>query len=433
MRGLDSGQAARLYAQAARQTKVGVPPEHLRHSLYREWVAAAAKAGLPELDHPFVGPRRNGVFYNYVTAGKDARREDSYTAYLEPVLRAACKGRVKVVQGATVVKLRVAAKSRKPFRGLCDQPRRKGSCRCKNGVRAENVRYVRGVKYVLDGDKETVLKLRAKREVFVSAGPYGSPKLLQLSGIGTGASLNPVGIKVRVNVPVGRRAQGKALSIALALYRGRPLGVENDPSQINKKTKMQWRRGHGGPLGISQVALTGFFEKSALLEMLQIGTVPQLVGVPHFLSICLQNPLSFGTLGLQGKDPFLPPKVELNYLGKQEEVVQLLACTKKLREVTAQLAPDILATEVMPGNATLDEVYIRATAGNAYHMVGGCAVGSVLEEDLRVKGFDNLRVVDSSSIPVMPPFSGPMSSVYVLAEQAAQLVEEEYGCTKLRG
>ena len=62
------------------------------------------------------------------------------------------------------------------------------------------------------------------------------------------------------------------------------------------------------------------------------------------------------------------------------------------------------------------------SASNAFHFVGGCGVGRVVDGELRVKGFDNLRVVDASVIPDMPDDAGPMASVYMLAELLSEKV-----------
>lgn len=69
-----------------------------------------------------------------------------------------------------------------------------------------------------------------------------------------------------------------------------------------------------------------------------------------------------------------------------------------------------------------DDVQARLSTQNAYHFVGGCQVGEVIDEYARVLGFQNLRVVDSSSIPNIPSFAGPASSVYMLAEWVAELI-----------
>ena len=59
---------------------------------------------------------------------------------------------------------------------------------------------------------------------------------------------------------------------------------------------------------------------------------------------------------------------------------------------------------------------VQETTVNGNHFVGTCGIGRVVGPDLKVMGFSNLRVVDASAIPEMPPNSGPLASVYLLAE-----------------
>jgi choline dehydrogenase len=68
------------------------------------------------------------------------------------------------------------------------------------------------------------------------------------------------------------------------------------------------------------------------------------------------------------------------------------------------------------------EQVARDTTINGYHFVGGCAVGSVLDADLKVKGVRSLRVVDASAIPGIPQNAGPSPSVFMLAEHAAERI-----------
>ena len=68
---------------------------------------------------------------------------------------------------------------------------------------------------------------------------------------------------------------------------------------------------------------------------------------------------------------------------------------------------------------------VRERTVNGNHFVGACAVGTVLDENLKVFGFDNLRVVDASAIPDMPPNAGPAASVYMLAEHVAERIVAE--------
>lgn len=75
----------------------------------------------------------------------------------------------------------------------------------------------------------------------------------------------------------------------------------------------------------------------------------------------------------------------------------------------------------------------RALAANGFHFVGACPVGQVLDGELRVLGFTNLRVVDASAIPDLPPSSGPMSSVFMIAEFMAQHIIDTAAPTKHTG
>jgi choline dehydrogenase-like flavoprotein len=70
---------------------------------------------------------------------------------------------------------------------------------------------------------------------------------------------------------------------------------------------------------------------------------------------------------------------------------------------------------------------VREQAVNSWHFVGSCGIGRVLDSDLRVIGFDNLKVVDASAIPDMPENSGPVGTTYMLAEYAAERIIAEAG------
>jgi choline dehydrogenase-like flavoprotein len=65
---------------------------------------------------------------------------------------------------------------------------------------------------------------------------------------------------------------------------------------------------------------------------------------------------------------------------------------------------------------------VESTSVNGNHFVGTCGIGRVLDEDLKVIGFSNLRVVDASAIPEMPLNSGPAASVYMLAEHISEAI-----------
>lgn len=71
---------------------------------------------------------------------------------------------------------------------------------------------------------------------------------------------------------------------------------------------------------------------------------------------------------------------------------------------------------------SLFDVQVRKSTSNGNHFVGACALGTVLDPEMKVIGFSNLRVVDASAIPDMPPWSGPAGSVYMLAEHISEQI-----------
>jgi hypothetical protein len=70
---------------------------------------------------------------------------------------------------------------------------------------------------------------------------------------------------------------------------------------------------------------------------------------------------------------------------------------------------------------------VQNTTVNGNHFVGSCGIGRVLDGDLKVVGFSNLRVVDASAIPEMPANSGPAASVYMLAEHISDMIISQGG------
>lgn len=87
-----------------------------------------------------------------------------------------------------------------------------------------------------------------------------------------------------------------------------------------------------------------------------------------------------------------------------------------------------------PGGNSGRSMQAKETVQNAYHFVGSCGIGRVVDEDLKVKGFNNLRVVDASVIPDMPDNSGPAGTTYMLAEYMAEtLIAEKAGTEPVRG
>ena len=155
VRGLTERVARRLFARAARQLRVAPPPPALEHAYVHEWLEAAASQGVPTAAGTIpIGQREDAAWVNRLTADAAGRRMDACTAYLKPVVGAgnACASNLHLIQDATATKVVLAGGT------------------------------ASGVEYVVGGDMSARHIVNAKVEVISSAGPFQTPKLLQLSG-----------------------------------------------------------------------------------------------------------------------------------------------------------------------------------------------------------------------------------------------------------
>lgn len=115
-------------------------------------------------------------------------------------------------------------------------------------------------------------------------------------------------------------------------------------------------------------------------------------------------------------------EVQTNMLGTPSEAARAVQCVQRMADMAAKLPESFALQQIAPPAGAINETMVRATTMNSFHFVGACSVGSVLDGELKVKGFDNLRVVDASAIPAIPRNAGPASSVFMLAEHVAERI-----------
>jgi len=423
--GLTASTAGAYYARAAAALGVAVPPPPLRQVYTEEWLDAAGAAGLPRVDEAAPGPTpRRGAWIHRIAVDPAGRRVDACAGYVAPALAGACADNLELVQGVTVTKVLLETRRGRRHGGGRHQP------------------VAVGVQYVASADRAAgraaaTTTLRARRAVISAAGPYGSPKLLLLSGIGPPAALRAAGVTPTVTLPaVGARMQTRPFAQATATYSGVPLAPANNATLLaDPATVEQWRAGRGGVLGVAAAAALGR-QTDGLGTYIEAMFTPwrSAPGRREYVSTCLSNPSATGRLTLDGADPFAQPVVQTNLLGGgAAEVSTVVACLRRLRAITRSFPPAWGMREVEPpASRRIDEALVRATTVSGQHMVGGCAVGAVLDGRLRVRGVARLHVVDASAIPSMTSSAGPMASVYMLAEWAADRLAARYGAG-LRG
>lgn len=293
-----------------------------------------------------------------------------------------------------------------------------------------------GVDYRVRGRTE---RANARREVILSAGAFGSPHLLMLSGVGPGEELARHGIDVVLDIPgVGRNLQDH-LDYVIAYHSKRPDVVGLNPAGLMRLAKagMRWRR-DGRGLFATPYAEGGAFLRSTpdldrpdLQLHFVIGIVDQHMRKLHFKDgfschVCQLRPHSRGRVGLQDARPGTAPLIDPGYLSDERDLHVMKAGARIMEQVLdAKPLTPWRGRKLYPhdGSDAGLEQDIRARADTIYHPVGTCKMGvdemAVVDMAARVHGLDGLRVVDAS---IMPRLVGGNTNAptIMIAEKIAQ-------------
>ncbi|KAL6232367.1 hypothetical protein BDW75DRAFT_217952 [Aspergillus navahoensis] len=304
--------------------------------------------------------------------------------------------------------------------------------------------------------------LSARREIIVSAGALQSPQLLMVSGIGPRETLERHGIPVvkelagvgqnmwehpffgithQVNLVTATElaTNQQALLEALAAFKSQQgpltsagfgvLGWEKLPSSTFSDSTNR--------------ALASFPSDWPTIEYLSIdgylngwhSAADQLVGDGQqwgSIAAALVAPLSRGNVTISSSDMNDPPVFDLGFLTHPADREVAVAAMRRIRQVFAAISEITIGDEVVPGaDVETDEEllnFIRDTIVPVYHVAGSCAMGraddprAVVDPQARVIGVNNLRVVDASIFPTLPP-GHPQSTCYMVAEKIADLIK----------
>ena len=191
-------------------------------------------------------------------------------------------------------------------------------------------------------------------------------------------------------------------------------------------------------------------DKSANLQLVMVPATADLSGIedqshlfvppaspdaPHQITaaMCLEYPLSRGTVHIKSADPFAHPAVDPNFNAHPADAAVLAAGVKMLDKVEKSNAlKGKLLDRVAPpkGGPDLSDTqqardWARELVASEYHPCGSVAMGDAVDSRLRVNGVNGLRVIDGSIFP--NHVSGNMvSSVYMVAEKGADLIKEDW-------
>lgn len=306
------------------------------------------------------------------------------------------------------------------------------------GRRAVGVRYVDAA--------NLAQSVQARREVVLCAGAIGSPQILQLSGVGAGTLLQEKGIAVVHDLP----GVGENL---LDHFQVRTVHKCNQPITINDLYRSLWKRFKAGwqyatslrgPLTIGAGQAVAFMrsrpeEPLPDMEIIFMGFSADGPGKnPHpfsgFTVLGYQlRPLSQGYVRIKSSDPRAHPAIFPNYLAEEIDRRLTLEVFKACRRFAAAPAlSQYISEEYIPGPSVQTEEdmmdYARRAGSTVFHPTSTCRMGqdatAVVDERLRVRGVEGLRVADAAIMPNMLS-ANTCAGVMMIGEKAADLIRED--------
>jgi len=373
---------------------LGVSDSRSRNALSAAFIEAAIEAGLPA-NPDFNGERQEGVGFFQLTQ-RNGERCSAAAAYLEPI-----RGRTN---------LHVLTESR-ALRVLLARGR------------------ASGVEVATPAGLETI---RADREVILAAGAFQSPQLLMLSGIGPEAELRQHGIKTDHEMAsVGANLHDHQ-GVLMSWETHEAVGLWNVISDSNRERFDRERR---GPLTSNYVEVGGFASvagsSEAEIELIAMPGItyidksrrasrPGLTVFPTLL-----KPGARGRVRLGSPDALAPPRIELGFYSDAADLERMLEGVSIAAGIVSRpaLARHISGPHEAPATTNRETLvaHIVAQTQTIYHAAGTCAMGEVVDAELRVRGIEGLRVVDASVMPA--PVRGNINApVIMVAEKAADMI-----------
>jgi choline dehydrogenase len=372
------------------------------------FITAAAESGLP-VNPDFNGASQEGAGF-FQTTTRHGRRASAAVAYLR-----SARGRSNLHVETSALAQRIVF----------------------NGRRADAVEYRQA------GALKTA---RARKEVLVSGGAFNSPQLLQLSGIGPAELLRKHGIDVVLDAPgVGHDLQDH-LQVRVVMRCSQPITLNDIVNSPVRKilTGLRYVAFRTGPLTIAAGTSGAFFKTNPRLATpdIQVHFLPfstdkmgeKLHSFSGFsASVCQLRPESRGSLRIRSADPAAPPEIRVNYLSTETDRTANVEGLKILRKILqAPALSPYVAEEVDPGAKVVsDEAllsYCRARGSTIYHPTSTCRMGNdalaVVDQRLRLRGIDGLRVVDASVMPDLVS-GNTNAAVIMIAEKASDMILED--------
>lgn len=303
-------------------------------------------------------------------------------------------------------------------------------------------RRATGVGYRRDSQVCTV---RARREVVMSAGAFGTPQILMASGLGPGTHLQEFGIAPVADVPgIGQNLRDhiSAVLIYRSLVTDHTVGISATGVARLLRAAWEWRR-HRSGLITSCAAESGVYYRTSPdvevsdMEMELIVGIgddharKQHLGHGYSAHLLLARPKSVGEVRLASPDTRVPPLIDPRYFSHPYDMETLVKGTQIALDIMNDSAFDHYRGDMIVHYDRDDprqiEETLRDHADTEYHVCGTCKMGpdddpmAVVDAELRVRGIDGLRVADASVMPCVTS-NNIHAAVIMIGEKCADMI-----------
>jgi choline dehydrogenase len=378
------------------------------HPLCEAFIEASEQAGFPRNDD-FNGPDQEGAGYFQLTA-RNGRRSSTATGYLKLARK---RANLTIVSDALTTRILMSG------------------------------RRATGVEYRVGGETRVA---QAKGEVILSAGAFGSPQIMQLSGLGPAAVLRSHGIEVVADMPgVGADLQDH-FQVRIQYRCTEPITMNDVINDWRQRVSagLRYALFRKGMLTIGAGYAGGFFRTDPALATpdVQVHFIifsAEKIGAnlhpfPGFIaSICQLRPESRGHVRIKSADPAAAPAIQPLYMSARSDRDTMVRGMQLLRRIMGQPAMlRYIAEERLPGPLCQSEAemlaYARETGTTIFHPTSTCRMGpdanAVVDERLRVRGIEGLRVVDGSVMPTVVS-GNTNAAIVMIGEKGAEMILQD--------